>query len=90
MNGINLIKAFYISWKTTRCDSCHHLIPLFMFTIHNWHGIDMCRKCFNSQYKGDPMEADYYQHFNPIQYFIFAFKENLKWLNSGEAKYDGR
>ena len=86
MNGINLIKAFYLAWKPARCDKCHHLLPEFSFVVFGWDGVYMCRKCYNKLWKGEPQEEDYYQHFNPVHSFIYAYRQNLEWLNSSEAK----
>ena len=80
------IKALYYNVEPTRCYGCRVVLPAFLFTIKNWHDINLCRRCFNKQYKGGEMEADYYQHFNPIGYFFFAFPFSLDFAKEMEQE----
>lgn len=84
------LKALYYNIEPTRCTDCHIILPAFLFPLKNWHGINNCRRCWNKMYKGDPLEADYYMHFNPVGDFIMHFKDSLDFAKEREVwrKYE--
>ena len=72
MGVVNALRDI-LSFKI--CDDCGRRKPKFLMPVANWHGIYLCRKCYNEEMGNDP---DYYVYFNPLMDFIALSKDRRR------------